>query len=169
MGKEYTIIVDTADCIGCSACVVACKQTHNLPVGPKWIKVNLEAPRIIDGKKQIRYTVTHCLHCSHPKCAEACPVNAITKRTDGIVLIDDKLCIGCQACIDACPIGAMQFDDDKNIAQKCNLCSESIDTGLKPACVNACPSHCIYFGDLSEVTDKIGKHKLLTTYKDISQ
>ena len=68
MIKEYALFVNTANCVGCNACAVACKQAHNLPVGPRWIKVNLEAPSIIDGKRQIRYSVTHCLHCSYPKC-----------------------------------------------------------------------------------------------------
>ena len=168
MVKEYALIVNTADCIGCSACVVACKQAHNLPVGPRWIKVNLEAPSIIDGKRQIRYAVTHCMHCSHPACLEACPVQAITKRQDGIVLIDEELCTGCKACIDACPLGAMQFEEEKNVAQKCNLCVESIDMGLKPACVNACPSHCIHFGDIAQVTERVGKQKLLILYKGVN-
>ena len=165
MVKEYTLLVNTADCIGCSACVVACKQAHNLPVGPKWIRVNSESPCVIDGKRQIRFTVTHCVHCSRPACMDACPVNAITKRQDGIVLIDKELCIGCKACIDACPLGAIQFEEEGKIVQKCNLCVESIDLGLKPACVNACPSHCIYFGDITQVTERAGKQKLLTLYK----
>ena len=167
MAKELALMVNTADCVGCYACEVACKQTHNLPVGPGWIKVYADPPRLIEGKQQQRYTVTHCLHCSRPPCKDACPVNAISKRQDGIVLIDEGLCTGCKDCIDACPLGVMQFDEGKNVAMKCNLCVDRIDKGLKPACVNACPSHCIYYGDTNEIIDKMGKHKLLVLYKDV--
>lgn len=169
MVKEYALIVNTADCVGCSACEVACKQAHNLPVGPRWIRVYPGAPFFADGKWQIRYSVTHCMHCSRPSCMDACPVKAITKRRDGVVLVDKELCIGCKDCIDACPLGVMQFEEEKNVAQKCNLCVESIDMGLKPACVNACPSHCIYFGDIFQITQRIGQQRLLTWYKGVSK
>ena len=103
MVKEYALMVNTEDCVGCNACEVACKQEHNLPVGPRWIRVYLDGPREIEGKLQLRYIVTHCMHCSDPLCRDACPVDAITKREDGLVLIDEELCIGCKDCIEACP------------------------------------------------------------------
>ena len=168
MAKEFALIVNTADCVGCSACEVACKQEHNLPVGPRWIRVYTNAPRIMEGKWQLRYTVTHCMHCSQPPCKDACPVNAITKRQDGVVLVNEELCIGCKDCIDACPLGVMQFEEEKKVAQKCNLCVERIDAGLAPSCVNACPSHCIYFGDVGQITERIDKRRLLAWYKDVS-
>ena len=79
-----------------------------------------------------------------------------------------QLCTGCKACVDACPVKAMQFNEEKNLAQKCNLCAESIDIGWKPACVNACPSHCIYFGDIAQVTERAGKQNLRTLYKGVN-
>jgi len=159
MTKEYALIVDSRDCVGCCACEVACKQEHSIPVGPRWIKVTPDGPRIIDNKLQLRYAVAHCLHCIKPACLEVCPVDAISKREDGIVLVDKELCIGCGDCVDACPLGVMQFHDDENITLKCNLCAERIDRGLNPACVNACPAYCIYFGDMEEVIGKIGKNE----------
>jgi len=165
MAKELALIIDTTQCVGCSACEVACKQEHNLPVGPRWIRVYPDAPRVMEDKWQLRYTVTHCMHCSQAPCRDVCPVNAITKRPDGIVLLDEHLCIGCKDCIDACPLGVMQFEEQKRVAQKCNLCVERIDRGLQPACVNVCPSHCIHFGDTSEIAQRIGKHRLLAWYK----
>jgi len=167
MTKEYALIVNTADCVGCCACEIACKQEYNLPVGVRWIRVYTDAPRLIEGKWQLRYTVTHCMHCSQPLCIDACPVNAISRRQDGVVLINDELCIGCKDCLDACPLGVMQFEEEKKVARKCNLCIERIDKGLAPACVNACPSHCIYFGDISEIAGKIGKQRLLAWYRGV--
>jgi len=163
MTREYALIVNTRDCFGCNACEVACKQEHNLPVGPRWIR-----PREIEGKSQMRYVVTHCMHCSQPRCMDACPVGAISKREDGIVLVSQELCTGCKDCIDACPLGVMQFDEEEEVAQKCDLCVDRIDRGLKPACVNACPGYCIYFGNINEVTDRIGEQKLLVWYKGIT-
>lgn len=164
---EYALIVDTEDCVGCYACEVACKQEHNLPAGPRWIRVFLVSPKEIEGKLQLRYVVTHCMHCSQPPCKDVCPVNAISKRDDGIVLVDEELCTGCKECIEACPLGVMQFNEDKGLAQKCDLCVERIDMGLKPACIAACPSHCIYAGDISDITGQLGEHKLLVWYKAI--
>jgi Fe-S-cluster-containing dehydrogenase component len=96
-------------------------------------------------------------------------VNAIARREDGVVLINEELCTGCKDCVDACPLGVMQFEEEKKIAQKCNLCVERIDAGLNPACVCACPSHCIYFGDISQIVEKIGKQRLLVWYKGASR
>ena len=85
-----------------------------------------------------------------------------------MVLIDEELCTGCKDCIEACPLGVMQFDNEKNVAQKCDLCVDRLSSGLSPACVAACPSHCIYFGDISEVIDRIGENSLLVQYKGIT-
>lgn len=167
MVEEYTIIVNTEDCIGCSACEVACKLEHDLPVGPRWIRVHTDSPREIDGKLQQRYSVSHCIHCSQPSCLDSCPVDAIQKREDGIVLVQAELCNGCQACIDACPLGVMQFEEESATAQKCDLCVSRIDKGLDPACVNVCPAYCIYFGDISEVNKRIGEEELLIRYKQV--
>ena len=165
MVKEYALIVNTKDCVGCSACEVACKQEHNLSVDSRWIEVHSDSPREIEGKLQLRYMVTHCMHCSRPPCMDVCPVDAISKRQDGIVLIDEKQCNGCKDCIGACPLGVMQFDGERGVAQKCDLCVDRLDSGLQPVCVAACPSHCIYIGDTQEITKRLGKETLLVWYK----
>ena len=165
---EYALMVNTDDCVGCNACEVACKQEHGLPVGPRWMRVYPDSPREIQGKQQQRYVVTHCMHCSRPRCKDVCPVEAITKREDGLVLVDEELCTGCKDCIEACPLGVMQFDEERGIAQKCDLCVARLDKGLPPSCVDACPSHCIYFGDIKEVAERIGRQRLIVWYKGIT-
>ena len=162
---EYALIVNTGDCVGCYACEVACKQEHNLPVGPRWIRVFPTSDEEFEYKPRLRYTVIYCMHCSQPACQDVCPVGAITKRDDGIVLVQQELCNGCGECIEACPLGVMQFDQERGLAQKCDLCVERIDAGLVPACVAACPSHCIHFGDVADIIGQLGELELLNQYK----
>lgn len=169
MTEELALVVKAADCIGCRACEVACKQEHQIPVGPRWIRVTTDSPKEIDGKLQLRFSVSHCLHCTNPGCLAACPVDAITKRSDGIVLIDSELCTGCRLCVDGCPIDVMQFDENAGKAEKCDLCVARHDRGLRPACLNACPAECIYSGPTSDIFEKSGKPELLSTYKKISE
>ena len=156
---EFALIVNTEDCVGCHACEIACKQEHNLPVGPRLIRIYSDEPRHINGKLQLRYKVACCIQCSHPPCKDACPVNAITRRPDGITVIVEELCNGCKKCIEACPYGVMQFDEVRKVARKCDLCAERLDRGLQPACVVICPSHCIYFGDRKNIMQRLGKEK----------
>jgi Fe-S-cluster-containing dehydrogenase component len=144
---ELALIVNTETCVGCYACEIACKQEHNLPVGPRLIRVYSEGPQQIKGRPQLRYRVEHCRHCTTPPCRDACPVNAISTRKDGVAVIDEGLCNGCGKCIEGCPFGAIQFDDVNKVAKKCDLCVDRLDKGLQPACVAACPSRCIYVKD----------------------
>ena len=112
------------------------------------IFVSEDGPKMLDGRLHFIFQVNVCKHCDCPPCADACPNEAISKRADGIVVMDYDKCSGCRSCIEACPYNAISFDPDKGIAQKCNLCHHRIDKGLIPACAdNVCLGHCIYFGD----------------------
>ncbi len=154
---KLTLGVNTVNCVGCYACEIACKQEHNLPVGPRLIRVYPDGPRQIDGKLQLRYKLAFCVHCEQPACRESCPVKAISINEDGIAIINMELCNGCKNCVAACPYGVMQFDESKKIALKCDLCVNRLVRGAKPACVTVCPSHCIHYGIKNEVMRKMGK------------
>ena len=144
--KTYALKIDHEACWGCKTCEVACKQENRAAEGVKLIFVSEDGPGIIDGKLDFIFRVNLCRHCDEPPCADACSEEAIAKRSDGMVVMDYDLCTGCQSCISACPYDAIEFDDDKSIAQKCNLCHHRIESGLIPACAdNVCPAHCIYF------------------------
>ena len=158
--SQYSIIFDDDLCHGCQACEIACKQEHNLPVGPRWIHVVPRGPEQIGGKLILTFKCIRCMHCGKPPCIDACPENAITKRPDGIVLIESELCTGCKACIEACPFGAPQFTPETGLVQKCTLCVHRVENGISPACVRACPTGAIMFGEVNEVTERFGKRRV---------
>jgi Fe-S-cluster-containing dehydrogenase component len=133
--KKITLVFDKNSCMGCHACEIACKQEHGLGVGPRLVRVIEQSPD---------FTPIYCHHCLEAPCKEVCPVEAIFRNEHGIILIDSNLCTGCRQCIEACPFTAMQFDDIKNIAVKCDLCVDRLTEKLLPACITVCPTKCIY-------------------------
>ncbi len=98
-----------------------------------------------------------CNQCAHPPCVEVCPTGATYKSKDGVVLIDQAYCIGCQYCVQACPYGARYLDPGKGVADKCTWCYHRITKGLEPACVEVCPTHCRIFGDLNDAGSEISR------------
>lgn len=145
MGKR-SLMIFKKDCMGCHACEVACKQEHQLGVGPRLLRIIEDAPH---------FHPVYCHHCAKAPCKAVCPVEAITRNDQGIVLIDSDLCIGCRECMAACPFGAMQFDDEQDTAVKCDLCHERIEAGHAPACSTVCPTGCIIWGNARAQMEKI--------------
>lgn len=144
--KKVSLIWFQKDCMGCHSCEVACKQEHGIGIGPRLIRVIESSPA---------YYPVYCHHCVKAPCGEACPVDAISRTKQGVVLIDDALCIGCKGCVEACPFGAMQFDEDRETALKCDMCVKRQEKGQRPACASICPTGCIHFGDTK--TDLSGR------------
>jgi Fe-S-cluster-containing dehydrogenase component len=142
---KYELIIDHELCWGCKTCEVACKQEFSTPEGVKLISVEEVGPAMVEAKLDFVFHVNVCRHCDEPPCVDACADEAIAKRDDGIVVLDEQKCSGCQLCVDACPYEAIVFDSIKDVAQKCNLCHHRIDEGLYPACAdNVCLAHCIH-------------------------
>ena len=152
------LLTDISLCTGCFSCEVACKQEHDLPTGPKFIKVIQVGPKKINDSLVMDFIPMHCMHCDKPPCIDSCPVDAISKRNDGVVIYDENLCIGCGKCIEVCPFGAPQMHPVKKVAQACNLCQHRIDQQLQPACVNNCPNNALIFGDPNEIANKFKKN-----------
>jgi Fe-S-cluster-containing dehydrogenase component len=98
-----------------------------------------------------------CNHCSHPACVEVCPTGATYRTKDGVVLIDEKYCIGCEYCVQACPYGARFFNPEKGTSEKCTWCYHRITKGLQPACVEVCPVGARIFGDRNDPSSPISE------------
>ena len=153
---NFGFIIDNRKCIGCHACTVACKAEHDVPVGVNrtWVKY-LEKGEFPHTRRL--FSVMRCNHCDDAPCVEICPVAALYKRADGIVDFDNRRCIGCKACMQACPYDALYIDPATQTAAKCNYCAHRVEIGLQPACVNVCPEHAIVSGDLDDPLAEISQ------------
>ena len=145
---RYVMLVDTRLCVGCKACVLACKSENNVPDGycREWIVEDIwgEFP---DLRAEIRST--RCNHCSNAPCVDACPTGASHFALGGVVLVDHDACTGCKACIASCPYDARYVHPDGYV-DKCTYCLHRVARGELPACVTVCPTRTLHFGDAND-------------------
>ena len=153
---RYGFVIDQDRCIGCHACTVACKEEHQVPVGVfrTWVK-HIEKGEFPHTSRH--FGVMRCNHCDDSPCTEICPTSALYRRPDGIVDFDNRLCIGCKACMQACPYDALYIDPSHNTAAKCNFCAHRVEMSLEPACVIVCPTQAILAGDLDNPASKVSR------------
>jgi Fe-S-cluster-containing dehydrogenase component/formate-dependent nitrite reductase membrane component NrfD len=154
--SNYGFLIDNRKCIGCHACSTACKSENEVPLGVNrtWVKY-VETGAFPNSRRH--FQVTRCNHCANPPCVRICPVTAMYQRSDGIVEFDPSMCIGCKACMQACPYDAIYIDPESNTAAKCHFCSHRTDLGLEPACVVVCPEHAIIAGDMDDPNSEISR------------
>ncbi|HZQ06596.1 MAG TPA: 4Fe-4S dicluster domain-containing protein [Anaerolineae bacterium] len=151
---KYAKIIDNRKCIGCHACSVACKEENQVPLGVfrTWVKYT-EKGAFPNTRRN--FQVTRCNQCENPPCVTICPVTAMYRRPDGIVEFDGDKCIGCKACLNACPYDAIYIDPESHTAAKCHFCAHRIDNGLEPACVIVCPERAIIVGDMDDPNSEV--------------
>jgi Fe-S-cluster-containing dehydrogenase component/formate-dependent nitrite reductase membrane component NrfD len=151
---NYGFVIDNRKCIGCHACTTACKSENEVPLGVNrtWVKY-VETGIYPDTRRH--FQVTRCNHCANPPCVRICPVEAMYQRDDGIVEFDPSICIGCKACMQACPYDAIYIDPEDGTAAKCHFCAHRTEIGLEPACVVVCPEHAIIAGDMDDPDSEI--------------
>ena len=148
MGK-YAMAVDLEKCIGCGACIVACKAENRVPADVFRLTVyELEQGTFPDVKIEFRHD--QCRHCEIAPCVSVCPTGASFIDNNGLVRLNATRCIGCKACVVACPYDARFTNPDKGFAEKCSFCDHLLDEGKKPACVQTCPTGARTFGDLDD-------------------
>jgi tetrathionate reductase subunit B len=170
----WAYAVDTTRCIGCCACMRACRQENDVPAGAyrTWVEryritrdgeVHVDAPKgdkpvfePLEGDVAKAFFVPKlCNHCEKSVCNQVCPVGAAYTSEDGVVLVDRQHCIGCGYCVQACPYGSRFINPLDHLADKCTLCYHRITRGLLPACVQACPKEARLFGDLKNPAGKL--------------
>jgi Fe-S-cluster-containing dehydrogenase component len=131
--------VDAKKCMGCYACEIACREVHGIPPGKtSWIQIERNDASREQAEQKGHYLPLVCVHCVSPPCVEACAEEAIAQREDGIVVLDSGSCTGCKLCVEACPYGAIFFDEEAGVAFKCDLCVERVEQELWPGCVQHC-------------------------------
>jgi Fe-S-cluster-containing dehydrogenase component/formate-dependent nitrite reductase membrane component NrfD len=149
-------VIDQTRCIGCHACTTACKSENLVPLSVTRTYVKHVDVGVYPQTRRA-HQVTRCNQCTHAPCVTACPTTAMFKRADGIVDFDKSICIGCKACMAACPYDAIFINPEDHSAEKCNFCAHRIDMGLEPACVVVCPVEAILVGDMRDADSKVAR------------
>ena len=153
---RFGFVMNQETCIGCHACTVACKVEHGVELGVfrTWVKY-IERGEFPDTRRH--FAVLRCNHCDDAPCVEVCPVTSLYKRDDGIVDFDPERCIGCKACMNACPYDALYIDPNSQTAAKCNFCAHRVELDLKPSCEVVCPVGAITSGDIEDPDSEISR------------
>ena len=153
--KRAGMVIDLHRCVGCHACSISCKTEHDVPLGSFRTRVRyLEHP----SKKTISFLPLLCMQCQDAPCISACPTEAISRLSDGHVVIEQEKCCGNKACISACPYGAIYIDPKSGLADKCDFCTHRTSLDMDPACVASCPTEALRFGDLDDPNDPVSKY-----------
>jgi len=153
---KYAMVIDGRRCVACMACVVACKAENEVP--PKCYRTRVREK--VEGRypellMEVRSEL--CNHCDAAPCVDNCPTRASYKRADGLVLLDRKKCVGCKACVAACPYDARYIHPEKGYADKCTFCADRLKEGKEPACVSTCIGKSRVFGDLEDPRSKVAE------------
>ena len=178
--KKLGLVIDLDTCVGCNACVTACKgwndQGYGAPLSdqnpygadPSGTFLNRVhsyqvTPHDTDAVQIVNFPRS-CLHCDDAPCVTVCPTGASYKRTeDGIVLVNEDACIGCGLCAWACPYGARELDQAAGVMKKCTLCIDRIyndnlpEEDREPACVRTCPTGARHFGDFADPDSNVSR------------
>jgi len=163
--KRYAMTMDTRKCVGCSACVIGCKNENAVPLGAyrDWIvsETSGKFPNLTLETRSQR-----CNHCDEASCVRVCPTGASYYNEGGSVIVAREKCVGCKACITACPYDA-RYVHSEGFVDKCSFCLHRVKKGQTTACSQMCPTSSLTFGDLNDPNSEVSKlvssrkHKVL--------
>jgi len=154
--NDLTMLVDHSLCIGCEACTAVCKSIYE--VTPSIFRTKIKEHStgqyysgISAGSMRMVYKKDACFHCTEASCVMACPTGACHKNDDGLVVIDNRLCISCNYCAKNCPYFAISYDRPNAVVDKCSLCEARIKEDMEPFCSSVCPTRAVRFGPRDEM------------------
>ncbi len=153
---RYGMVIDLRRCVGCHACTVVCKMENDSPkaFSRSWVEeIDKGAFPNVSRIKLPRL----CNQCANPPCVPVCPVAATYQDVGGITVVDEEKCIGCGACVTACPYHARYIDPRNNKADKCDLCLGRVEAGLVPSCISTCIASSRFYGDLNDPDSEVSK------------
>ncbi|WP_454016229.1 sulfate reduction electron transfer complex DsrMKJOP subunit DsrO [Azospirillum sp. Marseille-Q6669] len=146
---RWAMVVDVGKCVGCQACTVACIMENDVPENS--FRTIVSTYEVTEQGKAGSYMLPRlCNHCEDPPCIPVCPTGATFQRRDGIVVVDNTVCVGCAYCVQACPYDARFINHETQTADKCTFCVHRVEAGLLPACVETCVGGARIFGDLND-------------------
>jgi Fe-S-cluster-containing dehydrogenase component len=172
---RYAMVIDLNTCVGCNACMAACTIENQTPVWAGKFRTYVHDKEISKGEfAHRRFFPRLCNHCANPPCMKVCPTGATYKKPDGIVMVDESICMGCRACMMACPYSARleyTYDDvaeggsfygedfrrQSPSVDKCTFCAHRVERGQQPACVETCVGSARMFGDLDDPADPVAQ------------
>ena len=156
---HYAMLIYKDRCIDCERCIEACEQTNNVPSYGYRITILGRKKMGVEASKMIReFLPVLCNQCNKPPCVRVCPTKATFKdKKNGIVMMKESLCVGCKACMTACPYNARYYNRDTESVDKCDFCFRRrlMSGEINTACVDACPADALFFGDLSDQKSEI--------------
>ncbi|WP_018651256.1 cytochrome c nitrite reductase Fe-S protein [Actinobacillus capsulatus] len=154
---RYAMVHDETSCIGCTACMDACRTTNKVPEGVSRLEIIRSEPYGEFPNVEYEFFRQSCQHCTNAPCVAVCPTGAsFVDRETGIVDVHSDLCVGCQYCIAVCPYRVRFIHPEKKSADKCNFCRDTnLAEGKQPACVEACPTKALTFGDMNDRTSEV--------------
>lgn len=152
---RYAMVIDQRTCVGCMACITACNAENRVPLGYYRTRVvEIVTGEFPNLRMEIRPEL--CNHCDHPPCVYDCPTGASFRAKNGAVQIELDKCIGCKACVAACPYDA-RYIHPAGFADKCTFCEHRLKQGKEPACVESCIGKSRIFGDLDDPKSRVSR------------
>ena len=185
---NWAFVIDLNSCIGCNACMAACTQENQTPYWAEKFRTKVEQAELVQGDNVGRFFFPRlCMHCQNTPCYYACPTGATYKTPEGVVMVNQDICIGCEACVTACPYDARYRYDYEDVVKnkelfgeefsvhqvphvdKCTFCYHRITKGLEPACVSTCPTDCRMWTDLNNPEDPVAQLVLSGRAKPLAE